>query len=259
MYELREDEFYIAKPFADSFLEDPVFINSVLCGSRFGRIFTDNATSPSAALYWHRCGFAYICGEPDKAFLEAVIPFLYERFETEKRRFRLHIYDKRLNDYFCCLSGLKVWKQYVFSIKSDSLFPFYRKLPNGYSLKEADIDDLSGFTGKIVPTFSWATNADFLREGKGFCVMYENKVAAMAFTCAIGGNTVDIGIETAEAHRGRGLGKIAASKLADYLLNQGFFPVWRCADSNPASRGIAEAVGFVLESEHNVYMKMQNT
>ena len=255
MIELNESQFNLAKPIAVSFTEDSVFINSVLSGSGFGRVFIDNLEAPTTALVWHRCGFAYICGKPSEGFLYEIVSLLYEKFEPNQRRFRLHLYSKAIAEFFNSLSGLKIWTQQVFSLNKSKLVPHYKRLADGYTLKEAELCDIEGFSGKITPSFSWASNEQFIREGKAFCAIYNSKVAAMAFTCAFGGKIVDIGIETAAEHRGKGLGKAVASKLAEYLLDNGYSPVWRCAESNPASRGIAEAVGFLHESEHNVYMK----
>lgn len=255
MTELNEKQFCIVKPFVSTLFDDRIFIDSALSGGRFGRVFVDGALSPSAALIWHRCGFAYLCGKMDGHFLSETLPFLYETFEPSQRCFRLNVYDTATENFFDRAEGLTKWKQYVFSLNADKLVPFYKALPVGFTLCEADEYALEHFNGKITPAYSWSSAEDFLKHGKGFCVKHGDEVAAMAFTCALGDGAVDIGIETRANFRGLGLGKIVASRLARYLLDKGISPVWRCASTNPASEGIALAVGFVHSSEHFVYMK----
>jgi len=54
----------------------------------------------------------------------------------------------------------------------------------------------------------------------------------------------DIGYVTRPAARGSGWGKACAAALAKAILEKGRIPLIRAADSRPASRGIALALGF---------------
>ena len=53
-----------------------------------------------AVLFWHYCGFAYIVGEADEAFLSQVCKMLHGKYEKTQRRFILQIEDERLAAYF---------------------------------------------------------------------------------------------------------------------------------------------------------------
>ena len=75
----------------------------------------------------------------------------------------------------------------------------------------------------------------------------------MAFSAAVSSRQVDIGIETAEAHRRKGLAAIAAKKMVSYVKSIHKEPVWDCDAKNTGSRRTAEKVGFQVIAEHAYY------
>ena len=104
-----------------------------------------------------------------------------------------------------------------------------------------------------MPVSFWRSDEDFLEKGKGYCVMYGDEVASVAFSAAISSEQVDIGIETAEAHRRKGLALIAAKKMVAYVKSIDKEPVWDCNVANEGSRRTAENVGFEIMAEHAFY------
>ena len=112
---------------------------------------------------------------------------------------------------------------------------------------------LAGISGRIVPSLFWSTAEEFLEKGKGYCLVHEGKVAAVAFSAAISSRQVDIGIETKESHRRKGLAAIAAKQMAEYVRSIGKEPVWDCDAANAGSKATAEKVGFEVMAEHAYY------
>ena len=109
--------------------------------------------------------------------------------------------------------------------------------------------------GRIIPSFSWQDQETFLEKGKGFGICEKGKIIASAFSAVIGDGELDIGLETEEAYRGRGLGTHTALAMLGYCQKEGLTPVWGCAMQNEGSRRTAERVGFSLSDQHAVYYK----
>ena len=78
--------------------------------------------------------------------------------------------------------------------------------------------------------------------------MYGSEPASWAFTAAVSSDEADIGVETAEAHRHRGLAYAASALLIKRLLPSGR-PTWSCQQSNKGSARTAQKLGFVKYAE----------
>lgn len=63
---------------------------------------------------------------------------------------------------------------------------------------------------------------------------------------------VDIGIETDEQYRHRGLAKLLAARMCREILSIGKKPVWAHAIANEGSRRTAMACGFVEDRVNTV-------
>ena len=73
--------------------------------------------------------------------------------------------------------------------------------------------------------------------------------AAWAFSAAVSGEEIDIGVETAESYRRMGLASAAARGMLRYVLGVGKRAVWACHAGNAGSRRVAEGLGFTLTAE----------
>ena len=90
------------------------------------------------------------------------------------------------------------------------------------------------------------------KQGKGYCIMHGEEIAAWAFSAAVSSEEIDIGIETVESHRQKGLAVIIAAKMVEYTISQGKNPVWACYYKNMASQRIAEKLGYIKTGECNI-------
>ena len=133
----------------------------------------------------------------------------------------------------------------------------YGVIPEGYELRKIDEDLLSRIEGRVVPLNFWSSSQDFLTRGRGYCLVKDDEVAAVAFSAAVSSGQIDIGIETKESHRRKGLAVIAAKKMTEYVLSIGKEPVWDCDTANVGSRATAERVGFEVVSRYACYKSRQ--
>lgn len=216
-----------------------------------GDIYTDHEEHPTFALFWHVSGFAYLTGRPNEEHLEDIYRLMKNEDGTNPRRFVLEIKDEEVAAYFQKKEKVEEYPRYRFRLQEKNSFE--EILAEGYELKEVDAELLSKISGTIVPSSFWKSDEAFLESGKGYCIMYGDEVASVSFSAAVSSEQVDIGIETAETHRRKGLAAIAAKKMVEYVESIHKEPVWDCNVSNVGSRCTAEKVGFRIIAEHAFY------
>lgn len=227
-----------------------VYPMSVAEGVQEGDIYTDDTKNPAYALFWHVSGFAYLTGHPDKEELDEIYALMKNESGQNPRRFVLEIKDEEVAGYFRDKEDVEKHPRYRFRLKE--IKPA-EEIPEGYELKEVDERLLAKVKGRIVPSNFWSSAEEFLAQGKGYCLVQGEEVAAIAFSAAVSSEQVDIGIETCEQHRRKGLAAVAAKKMAAYVKSIGKEPVWDCDAVNVGSRATAEKVGFEVMAEHAYY------
>ena len=220
-----------------------VYARSVAEQTQSGEIYLEG----SAALIWHTCGFALVCGNANAAFLRAVDAQFLHRRNPEARRFLLFVSEDAAAECFAGRDDLLMERRFFFTYQGAS--GATPQLPAGFQVREMTAELIAQMHGRIVPRFSWEHTADFLEKGKGFCVTDGEAAAGWAFSAAVSGEEIDIGVETDSAYRQRGLATAAAQQMIQYSIAQNKRPVWSCHAENAASRRLAEKLGFVKTAE----------
>lgn len=98
--------------------------------------------------------------------------------------------------------------------------------------------------GSVIPRAFFRNAERFLTEGTGFEVIVDGEPVSLAFSSFVTGSQLELGIETCERYRGRGLARLACAALIDDCLARGREPVWACRLENTASFRLAESLGF---------------
>ena len=219
-----------------------VYPESVLQGYQKGEI----TELSGCRIILHNCGFAFMYGIPRARDLAELV-LLMHTAKQQGRRFVLFCENERFGRYFEMNSGVKVEKRYFFELAQQR--PSVTALPQGFVIKPIDASIMPRLDGRIKPSFSWESDESFLQKGVGFCAMYGDTPAAWAFSAAVSDREIDIGVETLESFRGKGLAAAVAGKMADYVLSIGKKPVWACHSGNIASQKTAARAGFVKVRE----------
>ena len=196
-----------------------------------GQIYTDNGIS----LFRHKNNFAFITGTPTADFIDEI----YSLIINGGMKFMCT--DNAVCETIAKRPDIATATRYLYDFPSDSA-PLLT-LPDGYSFANIDKDTFNAITGRVAPSVFWDSAEDFLTNGIGVCVMHGSKPVSWAFSAAISSDEFDIGIQTAEAHRGKGLSKAAAAKLINDMLPYKR-PTWMCHSTNKGSAHIAESLGF---------------
>lgn len=236
-----------------------VYPMSVAEGFQQGDIFTDSLEEPTFALFWHVSGFAYLTGKTQEEYLEEIYDLLQDKDGTNPRRLVLELKDEEVAAYFEKKEDVAKNPRYRFRLKeylenTEESANVKAEIPEGYELREVDGELAEKITGNIIPSLFWSSKEEFLEKGKGYCLVYDGKVAAVAFSAAVSSEQVDIGIETAEDHRKKGLATIVAREMVAYVKSMQKEPVWDCNVSNKGSKATAEKVGFCVIAEHAFFI-----
>jgi GNAT superfamily N-acetyltransferase len=127
-------------------------------------------------------------------------------------------------------------------------------LPSGYALRRLDAE----LAGRLVAQMkkdwllaSFASLDDFLRRGIGYVVMHGDEIVASASSAVRSSRAIDIDIETAPAHRSRGLGTAVGATLALECLMRGIDPLWLA--SNETSCRLATKLGYTRGDSYETF------
>lgn len=218
-----------------------VYPMSVTQGFQQGRIYE----LEDCVLIWHYSGFCFVSGTPSETDCESIFE-LMNNAKSDAKRLVLFCESKSLAEAFVRCDVC---------VENRSFYEFAQKRPNdiilpgGFEIRELDERLLSRLDGHITPSFSWESSKRFLENGKGFCAVCGDTPAAWAFSAAVSDTEIDIGVETLELFRGKGLAAAVAGKMAEYVLCAGKKPVWACHADNTASHRTALKVGFKKVNE----------
>jgi len=218
-----------------------VYPLSIAEGYQSGDIIADDEEEAQCVMFWHYCGFAYLSGNVTEAFLDMIYRDYFCK-ET-KRRFVLITDDEKVKQYFAGKEGLVMdqRKEYRYS---DGIIISEEEFHTDLKIERIDASNINAIRGRIVPAFSWESDDAFLKNGFGYVAMDGKNFSAIAFSAAVSSEEVDIGVETNEAYRNRGLAKILARHMIQEILHHGKTPVWAHAAANTASGKTALGVGF---------------
>ena len=250
MRKVKEEHYPDYIEFAETNPCNTIYPMAISEGVQHGDIYTDDMENPQYALFWHESGFAYISGHPEPEDLDEIYELMKNESGNNPRRFVLELNDEPLEAFFQRKEDIERHPRYGLRLRN--LLP-EKEIPEGYELKEIDEELFSRIEGRVVPRNFWSSSEEFLSKGKGYCLVKNGEVAAVAFSAACSSRQIDIGIETREAHRRKGLAVIAARKMAEYVLSIEKEPVWDCDAANVGSRATAERVGFEVVSQYAYY------
>ena len=230
---------------------EKVYPLSILEGIQTGEIFVDDDEAPTAALMWHYCGFANILGSYDENFIEETMKLMQDPLEGHSGRMALQTEnDSRLEEMILRTPTVAKHERYIFEFEGKKdIIPHTLDA----KLKEISHDNYELMKGRIIPSFSWSNQEEFIKNGFGYCLVEEGQMLACAFASGVSKEYVDIGVETAGECRGKGYGRIVAAEMVEEILRRGKTPVWDCDISNEASMRLACSVGFEIVGTHPWY------
>ena len=221
-----------------------LFVQSVLCGHVDGWIHADDPRDPRSFYGVHPYGMSLLWGEvPTGRFLD----WLGRRLRSAAGEW-LQVYPETWVGTVEALAPSASRSTRV-NFRFDRETYLRRRVEVEAELATAAIvpttaEMAARIDGGVVPRRFWRDARQFVEAGGGLSLLDGGEIAATAFTSFRHGAQLELGIETAEAHRGRGLARLVASALIDDCLRRGLEPVWACRLENVASFRLARKLGF---------------
>ncbi len=258
-------------------LEYNLGIEAILSGKVQGDVYVDDLENPRTACMFDGVHHFYMGGSEknqdfNSSLSKLIINYIFPTIKNEGKEV----------DYFFFYDDSSEWEKEL-EIALKDIYPgrTYRRYYNFYAGDAvANPDMLEGFKLKKVDselmestdlnnveeiqqwtsTESWSGKDDFLENGFGFCIIKDKDIVSWCMADHVFNSNCEIGVETDEDYRERGLATRVVSACVDYCLSKGMERIgWSCFDSNEASYALAEKVGFKMYKKYPVLFGWYNS
>lgn len=270
MDKLEAGEYILARPVLQP-LDIHLAVQALLEGSSPGEIYVDDRHEPMSA-FAQTMGRYFLSGVSDNDEFNLAV----------KARFDERIYPEALEreeDGFTLYYAPDGWGEVIkevilrdkHPIEARRLYYRFKKLKHewramiaeGFSLLAVDRSLLEGKTLENLADLKAEMQSErpsveaFLEKSFGYCVRHENELVAWCLSEYNSGGRCEVGIETQEDYRRRGLATITTSALVERALKEGITEIgWHCYAGNEASIATALAAGFEKVGEYPTYWGM---
>jgi RimJ/RimL family protein N-acetyltransferase len=247
IYELPFPLFQRVKPLFDEAWFDESCYEAVYAGWQPGRIFVDNAETPTAALMCRTYEF-FVAGEVDtplRAFLKDA-PNEIGAFD------QFYGYAPVGDSWKAALLAdqpLGIVDRLNFRWLPGTPAPEWRsRLPSGTQIVPIDRTlaeriDKHGFLPFI--DIFWSGYDRYEAHGFGYALMVGDEIASTIFAIATSARDALISIDTEEKFRRRSYATLVAARFIEHCLQHGLLPVWDTDLENTPSADLARKLGFV--------------
>ncbi|MEO8286124.1 MAG: GNAT family N-acetyltransferase [Chloroflexota bacterium] len=248
-----------------------VVARAVIAGNSPGHVWVDDPTAPTSAFIIDKGSCYYLAGAANNGtFNAALTRMIKEELAPQARAAASH--------GFKLYYSSPLWEDKITQIFSSaelrrrerSMFEIYparveaaamdQRLPSGAGvrridaslLSRADLANMDRLLDEIHTT--WASSADFVAKGFGYCVLLESSVACWCTGEYPVDGRIGIGIETVEEYRQRGYARAAATAFVLHSAANGATAIWDAWSSNIPSIVLAERLGFQRVADYNAFV-----
>lgn len=231
-----------------------LFAEAVIENRIPGKIYVDSVQEPSTFYVAHPYGMSLLFGNSDN-----------EQFNCDLYEYILNQELNSRNPEWLQVDPAGAWADKIDSmttqlkeqqiITKNTRVNFSFNLESYQNMKETlrhhdneivqmTMDMFVTQTGGVIPRYFWRDVDQFLTIGVGYSLICEGEIASTAFSAFRNEHQLEIGIETAEAHYGKGYALSVCSALIEYCLDHQLEPVWACRLDNDGSYKLAQKLGF---------------
>jgi RimJ/RimL family protein N-acetyltransferase len=255
--ELPAEDFASANSLLDELDAGAEIAGAVLSGHTKGKVFLRTPADPGIGFVYDN-GFCVLAGPvADLEFAKACLNWLYRRAEQ---------------DFFILYPGHECWLpildavvaapvkkvgriDYQLDARRFAAQRFRQALPRDFTLARMDAALMRTAADTLYPWArgTWKSEMHFERDGLGFCVLTQGRIASLCYSIFASGSRREIDILTVKPYKRQGLAKAAASAYIQECLDRGLQPGWDCFKDNHASGQLAEVLGFIPKNEFPVY------
>ena len=266
MYELEVTDYEKVKPVFKS-MDYHLALHAIIEGNVPAQVYVDDPDHPHAALTWVKHRF-YLAGsvknsEFNKNIKQFFADTLYPRaLKNGEHMFVLYYdlsgWEDKINIILKDKYPVKVQRQFYTFGKLQ--YDWRTQLPQGYTVRLIDeallgnthLKNLDTLTEEMCSERPSVT--DFLLKSFGICVIHNDEIIGWCLSEYNTGDRCEIGIETTEPYRRRGIATLTASALIEYCLSKGITHIgWHCYARNEPSTATALKVGFEKVRDYPVF------
>lgn len=240
-----------------------LFARAVIEQTVSGKIFVDDKTNPKTFYVVHPYGMTLLFGEStNENFNEAFKSYAINKNNSRNNFEWLQAFP---NDWDHVLSSLfkgvliksadnkEKAERGIIELNTRVNFKFnsakHQLLSSQVIDKDIKIVRVNGqmfrdMNGSVVPKYFWNSEEDFLKSAVAFALFYKDELASMSFSSYWFGNDFEMGIETKEKFRGKGLAELVCRAIIDYCIENNYEPIWSCRLENTASYKLAQKLGY---------------
>ncbi len=263
MIELSRNRYHLLLPPLMEVQVNTLFARFVLQHKVTGKVYVNRLENPSVYYIEHPYGMSLLFGDTgDEAFNRCFVEYALNTSEERKHYVWMQAYPKTWNDKLESLLDKKLVKagnhenevqnnmvelntRVNFRFNPDKYRRFRQSLTRkNYEIVRTDEKIYIAMEGSVVPCHFWDNAGEFAKNGVGFSLFYEGKLATTAFSAYIFEGILELGMETFPEYRGKGLAQLVCSALIDYCMDHNYEPVWSCRLENVASYKLAQKLGF---------------
>jgi GNAT superfamily N-acetyltransferase len=268
--ELANDQWKTAQPILAQFSHH-LEVQSLLCGNTHGRIWVDKTDQPTTVLVWtgHRI---LLAGKPDDIHVSSALSNLFtdtiypQAIKAGKEMFTFFFepaewlaqIDVILPEKYPIHSDRQY---YEISTTTPPVGDWRKMLPTGFNLHPVDtgllsrtnllrLDDL-----RTEMCSERESLDEFFAHSFGVCLENEGELAGWClseYNCAY---RCEIGIETTESYRRRGLATAMTLALVEQAWSRGYSHVgWHCRANNAPSAATALRAGLTKMCDYPAYI-----
>ena len=240
-----------------------LFARAVIEQTVSGKIFADDKTNPKTFYVVHPYGMSLLFGESSNdKFNEAFKSYALNKDNSRNAFEWMQAFP---NDWDNVLSLLfkdvlvksadnkeKAEKGIIeLNTRVNFKFNIAKHIPlsslvvdNDITIVRADGQMFRDMQGSVVPKYFWNDEEDFLKNGVAFALFYKDELASMSFSSYWFDDDFEMGIETKENFRGKGLAELACRAIIDYCIENNYEPIWSCRLENIGSYKLAQKLGY---------------
>ena len=244
MIELPSRQIDRLLPFYDPGMPNRAMIYATLEGRTPGRAWVDDLDTPSTCVVViHFHNLTFYPRRLEQAWLDRTLPRL-----REEEALVLSWTPAQRPGLSLPLRPEEVYDRFEFSDRRPTQAP--APLPPGAALRRIDRALLARCAWREMMVRAHGSEAGFLQEGFGLCLMREDEILCEVYAVFLGANCFEIGVFAPEAHRRQGYATVACDHLARACEAQGHDVHWSCEQDNLGSAATARKLGFRRETAH---------
>lgn len=216
------------------------------------RAFADNPESPEIILIKKGENFSIsgnaACDTYDKALYQFLVGCFHEGNEMLWLNIPTENLEAKISALFSDYNPERLIR-YNFRLNKESFckLPNWRtQIPAGFSVEYYDTQSLA-FLKKHNRIYEcWFPESKRF----AFATLFEGKIVSDCFSVLVEENMVEVGIETDEHFRRRGLAFLTSVAFIEYCLHNNLETNWGCWHYNHDSAALAKKLGYELFSEN---------